>query len=53
LLFFVRAGTRVPAQFEGLRLTRIGVAVSGSPGEVRLDGKPLEARGFDHFSPVK
>jgi thiamine-monophosphate kinase len=53
LLFFVRPGTHVPSRFEGLPLTRIGMAVSGVPGEIRLDGKPLAVRGFDHFTPVK
>ena len=53
LLFFVRAGTAVPARFEGLPLTRIGTAVSGVPGEIRLDGMPLAVRGFDHFTPCK
>jgi thiamine-monophosphate kinase len=53
LLFFVRAGTAVPAHFEGLPLTRIGVAVAGPAGEVRLHGKPLAARGFDHFVAAK
>jgi thiamine-monophosphate kinase len=53
LLFFVRAGTRVPARFEGLPLTRIGAAVSGIPGEIRLDGKPLLVLGFDHFTSLK
>jgi thiamine-monophosphate kinase len=49
LLFLVRAGTRVPAQFEGLPLTRIGIAAAGPAGEVRLGGKPLAIGGFDHF----
>jgi len=53
LLFFIRAGTRVPARFESLPLTRIGVAASGVPGEIRLEGKPLAVRGFDHFAPAK
>lgn len=53
LLFFVRAGTKVPALFEGLPLTRIGAAVSGVPGEIRLEGKPLAVRGFDHFLAAK
>jgi thiamine-monophosphate kinase len=53
LLFFVRSGVRVPAQFEGLPLTRIGVAAVGPAGEVRLEGKPLAVRGFDHFARVK
>jgi thiamine-monophosphate kinase len=50
LLFFVRNSTRVPERFEGLPLTRIGVAAAGTPGQIRLDGKPLVVRGFDHFA---
>jgi thiamine-monophosphate kinase len=50
LLFFVRAGTKVPERFEGLPLTRIGEAVSGVPGEVRLTGERLAVLGFDHFA---
>lgn len=53
LLFFVRSGTMVPAQFDGLPLTRIGVAAAGPAGVVRLEGKPLAIRGFDHFSSGK
>ena len=53
LLFFVGAGTHVPTRFEGLPLTRIGAAVSGVSGEIRLDGKPLAVRGFDHFTPLR
>lgn len=52
LLFCVRAGTNVPEQFQGLTLTRIGVIAStGAPGEIRLEGRILKVRGFDHFSP--
>jgi thiamine-monophosphate kinase len=29
--------------------TRIGSMVPGRPGEVRLQGRPLEPRGYDHF----
>lgn len=50
LLFFVRHGTKVPAQFGGLSLTHIGVATSGPPGEVRLQGERLDVHGFDHFA---
>ncbi len=50
LLFFVRNGTRVPAEFGDLPLTRIGTAVAGPAGEVRLEGQPLAVRGFDHFA---
>jgi thiamine-monophosphate kinase len=50
LLFTVRGGAKVPASFEGLPLTRIGSMVRGTGGAVRLDGKPLDALGYDHFS---
>jgi thiamine-monophosphate kinase len=50
LLFSVRGGTKVPSQFEGLRLTRIGVAAASPAGEVCLEGKPLTAHGFDHLA---
>lgn len=53
LLFFVRGGTRVPAQFEGLPLTRIGTVAIGAAGAVRLNGKPLKIGGFDHFARAK
>lgn len=49
LLFTVRCGVRVPAEFEGLPLTRIGEIRRGRAGEVRLDGQVLDARGYDHF----
>ena len=50
LLFTVRGGTKVPLEFEGLALTRIGRIVQGSAGEVRLDGQALAPLGYDHFS---
>jgi thiamine-monophosphate kinase len=50
LLFTVRTGTRVPRQFGGVRLTRIGAVVRGLPGAVRLDGEPLRPLGYDHFA---
>jgi len=49
LLFTVPPQTRVPRQFEGIPLTRIGVMTEGPPGTVRLDGAPLEPGGWDHF----
>ncbi len=49
LLFTVPAGTRVPARFENLPLTRIGTMQKGPAGTVLLAGKPLEPLGFDHF----
>jgi thiamine-monophosphate kinase len=50
LLFTVRPGTRVPDEFEGLPLTRIGAMVKGDAGTVRLHGDPLPALGYDHFA---
>ena len=50
LLFTVRPGTRVPGDFEGLGLTRIGRMTAGTAGEVRLNGEKLEAKGWDHFA---
>ncbi len=50
LLFTVRAGTRVPPEFDGLPLTRIGTIVQRHAGEVRLDGELLAPLGYDHFA---
>ena len=50
LLFTVPGGVKVPEHFEGLPLTRIGSIVRGDGGAVRLDGKPLTALAYDHFS---
>jgi len=50
LLFTVRPGTRVPASFGDLPLTRIGTIFKGSPGEMRHHGTTLAALGFDHFA---
>lgn len=43
---------RVPADFEGLPLTRIGSILPGS-GNVRLHGAPLPALAYDHFRTLK
>jgi thiamine-monophosphate kinase len=53
LLFTVRAGTRVPPQFDGLPLTAIGSMVKGEAGAVRLHGIPLPPLGYDHFAPSR
>jgi thiamine-monophosphate kinase len=50
LLFTVPARVRVPRDFKGLPLTRIGTMRRGKAGAVELDGAPLEALGWDHFS---
>lgn len=49
LLFTVRPGTRVPAHFRGIQLTRIGTMLKGREVVVLLNGKPLAALGHDHF----
>ena len=49
LLFTAPPGARVPAAFEGLPLTAIGVMRPGAAGEVRLAGRRLPPRGWDHF----
>ena len=49
LLFTVRSGTRVPAHFEKLPLTRIGTIRRRHSGRVLLGGRPLEPLGYDHF----
>jgi thiamine-monophosphate kinase len=49
LLFTAPARTRVPAEFAGLPLTRIGILRKGRPGDVTLDGKPLPPLGYDHL----
>jgi thiamine-monophosphate kinase len=50
LLFTVRGGMKVPAAFEKIPLTRIGKVDRGVAGEVRFEGKPLPAMGYDHFN---
>jgi thiamine-monophosphate kinase len=49
LLFTLPPRKRVPADFEGLPLTRIGAMRAGRSGEVKLDGEPLPALGYDHL----
>src|SRR5262245_24600212 len=49
LLFTAPPATRIPRQFEGLSLTRIGVMEKGIPGAIRLDGTKLPTLGYDHF----
>jgi thiamine-monophosphate kinase len=49
LLFTVPAATRVPSEFEGIPLTRIGVMKKGRAGDVALDWNRLEPLGYDHF----
>ncbi len=49
LLFTAPEGTRVPREFEGASLTRIGTMRKGPAGMVLLDGAPLAPRGYDHL----
>jgi len=49
LLFTAPAGARVPAAFQRIPLTRIGVMTRRNRGHVTLDGQPLQPRGYDHF----
>ena len=48
LLFTVPSRMKVPAEFEGVPLTRLGAMRRGKAG-VELNGAPLEALGWDHF----
>jgi thiamine-monophosphate kinase len=49
LLFTVPPRTRVPSDFEGLPLTRIGTIRKGLPGRIEMDGTALPVLGYDHF----
>ena len=51
LLFCAPGSRRLPAEFEGLPLTRIGTMRKGRAGAVLLDGAPLDPLGYDHFRP--
>lgn len=42
------ANTRIPADYHGLPLTRIGTIRRGPPA-VKLHGRPLAPLGYDHF----
>jgi thiamine-monophosphate kinase len=53
LLFTVRPQTEVPRAYERVPLSRIGTIRKGRPGRVDLDGRPLAARGYDHFAEAK
>jgi len=53
LLFTASAEKRVPKQIAGVPITRIGLITDMSVGEVRLAGRLLKPKGFDHFSQTK
>jgi thiamine-monophosphate kinase len=50
LLFTVRPRTDVTRAFQRIPLTRIGTIRKGKPGLVEFEGRPLPARGYDHFA---
>jgi thiamine-monophosphate kinase len=50
LLFSVPPGKKVPATFGALPVSQIGVVTHRHPGQVWLDGRPLQSKGFDHFA---
>jgi thiamine-monophosphate kinase len=49
LLFTAPGTARVPREFQGIPLTRIGTMRKGRAGAVKLDGKRLPPLGYDHF----
>jgi thiamine-monophosphate kinase len=49
LLFTVPPGARVPAQHQGIPLTKIGVMRRGPAGAVFLNARRLAPLGYDHF----
>jgi thiamine-monophosphate kinase len=49
LLFTAPPRVKAPAKFEGVVITKIGVMRRGQAGVI-LDGRPLEALGWDHFA---
>ena len=49
LLFTAPAKTRIPARIGTLPVKFIGEIATGKAGQVRLDGRLLKPKGFDHF----
>ncbi len=49
LLFTAPPRTPVPAAFQGIPLTRIGVMRRRTPGTIMMAGKLLAPGGYDHF----
>lgn len=48
LLFTTPPDVELPCQND-VRLTRIGIIKTGTPGAIRHNGAPLRALGYDHF----
>jgi thiamine-monophosphate kinase len=49
LLFTAPPRKRIPAEFEGVPLSRIGFIGQDSPGSVTIAGRTLPPLGYDHF----
>ncbi len=49
LLFTAPPRVPIPAEFSGVRLTRIGTMRKGRPAAVHLAGSLLPPHGYDHF----
>ncbi len=49
LLFTAPPRTRIPVVIGHVPIACIGVITFGQSGSLRLDGRPLEPKGFDHF----
>jgi thiamine-monophosphate kinase len=49
LLFTAPLTKTLPATFEGLPITLIGLIGQGHPGAIFLEGEPLPALGYDHL----
>ena len=49
LLFTLPPRVGLPAAHESYPLTRMGFVEEGKPGRILFLGRPLAARGYDHF----
>lgn len=50
LLFTAPPTLRLPPRVGSIPIASIGAITAGHKGRVRFHGRPLEARGFDHFA---
>jgi thiamine-monophosphate kinase len=50
LLFTAPSNKKIPLALGPLGVTQIGVITRGHAGQVKLDGRPLPSKGFDHFA---
>jgi thiamine-monophosphate kinase len=50
LLFTAPAKSKIPAAIAQLPITLIGFITNGPPGRISLEGRPLQPKGFDHFT---